>query len=134
MKAPSTKVRFENATKLLDYGFNTYSYKELGKKDDVINTISINKGAKTQVEAVLEGNAGILIKKGSDRNIEQVLNLEEIVEAPISKGQKLGEISYTLDGEILATINIIAKEDVDKIRLFSIIKKVYYSWIDLLRT
>ena len=134
MKAPTTKIRFENATKLLDYGFNTYSYKELGKKDDIINTIFVNKGTKSQVEAVLEENAGILLKKGSDKNIEQILNLEENVEAPISKGEKLGEISYLLDGETLATINIIAKEDVDKIGLLSIIKKVYYSWIDLLRT
>ena len=134
MKASTTKIRFENATKLLDYGFNTYSYKELGKKDDIINTIFVNKGTKSQVEAVLEENAGILLKKGSDKNIEQILNLEETVEAPISKGQKLGKISYLLDGETLATINIIAKEDVDKIGLFSVIKKVYYSWIDLLRT
>ena len=134
MKAPTTKIRFENATKLLDYGFNTYSYKELGKKDDIINTIFVNKGTKSQVEAVLEENAGMLLKKGSDKNIEQILNLEETVEAPISKGEKLGEISYLLDGETLATINIIAKEDIDKIGLFSVIKKVYYSWIDLLRT
>ena len=27
----------------------------------------------------------------------------------------------------------IAKEDIEKIVLFSVIKKVYYSWVDLLR-
>lgn len=32
MKAPSTKVRFAEAQKLLDYGFNSFSFKELGKK------------------------------------------------------------------------------------------------------
>ena len=46
MKAPSTKIRFENATKLLDYGFNTFSYKEFGKKGDVVKTVSVNKGIK----------------------------------------------------------------------------------------
>ena len=34
MKAPSTKVRFAEAQKLLDYGFNTYEYKEFAKKDE----------------------------------------------------------------------------------------------------
>ena len=46
MKAPSSKIRFENATKLLDYGFNTFSYKEFGKKDDVVRTVTVNKGTK----------------------------------------------------------------------------------------
>ncbi len=133
MKAPTTKIRFENATKLLDYGFNTYSYKELGKKDDIINTIFVNKGTKSQVEAVLKENTGILLKKGSDKNIEQILNLPQNITAPIKQGDKLGEILFVLDGETLTSVDIIAKEDIEKIGLFSVIKKVYYSWVDLLR-
>ena len=54
--------------------------------------------------------------------------------APVTKGQKLGEISFTLNGEVLSTVDIVAKENVEKIALFSIIKKVYYSWVDLLRS
>ena len=134
MKAPTSKIRFEDATKLLDYGFNTFSYKEFGKKDDVIKTISVNKGTVNQVEAVLSENCGTLLQKGSDKNIEQTLNLNDTISAPITKGQKLGEISFTLNGEVLSTVDIVAKENVEKIGLFSIIKKVYYSWVDLLRS
>ena len=134
MKAPSTKIRFENATKLLDYGFNTFSYKEFGKKGDVIKTINVNKGIKDNVEAVLEEDCGTLLKKGDDKNVEQTLNLEDTISAPIKKGQKLGEISFTLNGELLSSVNIIANEDVEKNNLFTIMKKTYYSWINLLRT
>ena len=134
MKAPTSKIRFENATKLLDYGFNTFSYKEFGKKDDVVRTISVNKGSAEQVEAVLSENSGTLLEKGSDKNVEQILTLEDSISAPVTQGQKLGEISFTLDGEILSTVDIVAKENVEKISLFSIIKKVYYSWVDLLRS
>ena len=134
MKAPSSKIRFEDATKLLDYGFNTFSYKEFGKKDDVVKTVSVNKGTRNEVEAVLKENSGTLLEKGSDKNIEQTITLEENVSAPVTKGQKLGEVSFTLDGEVLSTVDIIAKDDVEKIGLFSIIKKVYYSWVDLLRS
>ena len=134
MKAPSSKIRFENATKLLDYGFNTFSYKEFGKKDDVVRTVTVNKGTKNEVEAVLNENAGTLLEKGSDKNVEQTLTLDDTISAPVQKGQKLGEISFTLDGEILSTVDIIAKDDVEKIGLFSTIKKVYYSWVDLLRS
>ena len=33
MKAPSTKVRFAEASKLLDYGFSKFSFKNFGNKN-----------------------------------------------------------------------------------------------------
>lgn len=134
MKAPSTKVRFAEVQKLLDYGFNTFSFKEFGKKGDTIKNISVNKGVKSSVEAVLENNCGTLIKKEKDKNIEQNLTLEENVMAPISAGQKLGEISFSLDGEVISSVDIVAKDSIDQINLFTMTKRVYYSWVDLLRS
>lgn len=89
MKAPSTKIRFAEAEKLLDYGFNNFSFKEFGKQGETIKTINVNKGVTSTVEAVLDGNAGTLIEKGKDKEVEQILSLEENVNAPISEGQKL---------------------------------------------
>ena len=134
MKAPSTKVRFAEAQKLLDYGFNNFSFKEFGKKNDVVKTISVNKGVKSNVDAIYEENAGTLIEKGKDKEVEQNLNLENNIQAPITKGQKLGEVTFTLNGEPLSTINIVAKESVDKINLFTMSKHIIYKWIDLLRS
>ena len=121
MKAPSSKIRFENATKLLDYGFNTFSYKEFGKKGDVVKTVSVNKGIKDSIEAVLEEDCGTLLKKGDDKNVEQTLNLEDTISAPIKKGQKLGEISFTLNGELLSSVNIVANEDVEKMNYYQVL-------------
>lgn len=134
MKAPSTKIRFSEAQKLLDYGFNTFSFKQFGKKGDVVKNISIDKGVSSNVDAILETDAGTLIEKGKDKNIEQTLTFEENISAPISKGQKLGEITFTLDGKILSSINIVAQNNVEKTNLFSMAKEIYYSWIDLLRS
>lgn len=134
MKAPSTKIRFAEAQKLLDYGFNTFSFKQFGKKDDAVKTVNVDKGVTPSVEAVLADNAGTLIEKGKDRNIEQTLTIDENISAPVTEGQKLGEISFVLDGETLSTVNIVAKNNVEKINLFTMTKHVYYSWVDLLRS
>lgn len=134
MKAPSTKIRFAEARKLLDYGFNTFSFKQFGKKDDIVKEISVEKGVNTSVEAILSKNSGTLIEKGKDKNIEESLTLENYVTAPVALDQKLGEISFSLDGEVLSTVDIVAKNAVDKINLFTITKRIYYSWIDLLRS
>lgn len=134
MKAPSTKVRFAEAQKLLDYGFNTFSFKQFGKKDEIVKSLSVDKGTRTTVDAILSDTAGTLIEKGKDKNIEQNVTLDESVLAPITAGQKLGEVSFVLDGKTLSTVDIVAKNDVEKLNLFTMTKKVIYSWIDLLRS
>ena len=133
MKAPSTKVRFAEAQKLLDYGFNTFSYKEFGKKDDVISSVKVDKGSSSEVQAVLKDNSGTLIEKGKDKNVEQNIDLPSSISAPVATGQKLGEVTFSLDGEVISKTDIIAKDNVDKVNLFNISKKVYYSWVSLLR-
>ena len=97
MKAPSSKVRFAEAEKLLDYGFNNIIYKEFAKKDDILDTISINKGVSPTVDVVFENNAGIIIKKGDDKNIEQTITIDENILAPVQKGQKLGTATYSIN-------------------------------------
>ena len=134
MKAPSTKVRFEEATKLLDYGFNQFSYKSFGKKGDLINTVTVNKGIKKTAGAVLENDAGTLIEKGKEKEVEQNITINENISAPIMAGQKLGEVTFSLNGEIIETVNLIAQEDVEKENLGTMIKKVIYKWVDLLRS
>lgn len=134
MKAPSTKVRFAEAQKLLDYGFNTFSFRQFGKKEEIVKSIHVTKGVRSSVDAILSETAGTLIEKGKDKNIEQNVVLEDNISAPISAGQKLGEVSFSLDGNTLSTVDIIAKSDVEKLNLFTMSKKVICSWIDLLRT
>ena len=133
MKAPTTKVRFEEATKLLDYGFNNYSYKQFGKTGEMVKTINVDKGVKTSVNAVLENSCGALVKKGQNKELVQNITLEENINAPINKGQKLGEITYTMGGEIVGQSNIIAQEGVEKITLWNMTTHLYKNWYLLSR-
>lgn len=132
MKAPTTKIRFAEAQKLLDYGFSKFSFKQFAKQGDIIDTLNVQKGVLPNVEVEFESDAGCLIEKGNESKIEQNMNLEEL-HAPISKGQKVGEVKYSLDGHVLASVNLVAKNDVDKISIFTMCKSVVYNWINLLR-
>lgn len=129
MKAPTTKDRFAEATKLLDYGFANYSYKTFAQKGDAVKEIPISKGVSSSVSAVLSTDAGVLLKKGEESNIVQNVNLPEEITAPINEGDKLGEISYSLNGETIATIDIVAKNSVAKIDLPHMLQYVFNSWI-----
>ncbi len=89
MKAPSTKTRFAEAQKLLDYGFSKFSFKSFGNKNDTIQSVSVNKGVKNNVNLILENNAGTLIEKGKESQISQSIEINNNIEAPIKKGDIL---------------------------------------------
>ena len=134
MKAPNTKTRFAEAEKLLDYGFNNFEYKKLAVKNDIIKQVGINKGIEHSVNAILETDSGILIKKGQDKNIEQQLEIPDTISAPIEQGEVLGTIVYRLNGEEIGNVNIIAEKSVKRISAFHMIEYVYAKWFSLLRT
>lgn len=63
MKAPTPKVRFSGAEKLLDYGFSNYSYKSFANSGDVLKSVYVNKGVNSNVNLVFETPLRYSIKK-----------------------------------------------------------------------
>lgn len=133
MKAPTTKIRFAEAQKLLDYGFSNYQYKDLATRGTVLKEADVTKGVISKVNLVLESDVGLLLKKGEDKNIEQTINLEGNISAPVAQGQKVGEIVYTLNGVEVGRTNIVAESSVEKKTFFSIASYVYRNWFTMLR-
>lgn len=133
MKAPSTKVRFSEAQKLLDYGFNNYSYKELSKKNDSIKKVTVTKGVESEINAIFKDDFGTLLKKGEDKNISQNISIDENLSAPIIKGQKIGEASFTLNGKVIGTVDIISDKEIRKNGLMNMVSYLYKNWFCLLR-
>ena len=75
-----------------------------------------------------------LIEKNKINQVSQSINLSDNISAPISAGQKLGEATFSLDDKIVASVNLVAESDVPKLNLFTMSKRVIYSWVDLLRS
>lgn len=133
MKAPSSKVRFSNASSLLDYGFTNFEYKELAKKNEPIKSIKVDKGVLPTVDIIPENDCGTLIAKGNDINIEQNIVISDNISAPISQGEIIGKLEYRLNGDIISETNLVAKDGIDKIGFFSMEKLIVGDWFELLR-
>lgn len=133
MKGPTGAIRFSEAQKLLDYGFSNYQYKELAGKYECLKNVTVQKGTEDNLNILFDEDAGVIIKKGENKNIEQIIYVPDTLIAPITKGQKVGEVSYCLDGERITTINIIAEKEIKKISLINFSSKLYKSWFCLLR-
>lgn len=133
MKAPTSPIRFAEAQKLLDYGFNNFEYKKLANKNDLIKEISVDKGIENSVNAILENDSGVLIQKGQNKDIVQSVQLTYSVNAPVSAGQILGNVTYSLNGNEIGKVNIVAEKSVGKNTAFNMIEHVFFNWLSLLR-
>jgi len=133
MKGDTSAIRFSEAQKLLDYGFNNYSYKKFANSGDIAGIVKVNKGIEKNVNGVYERDSGSLIRKGQEKNIKQEILLSDDIIAPVSKGDVIGKVTYSVDGEVLGTTNVIAENDVPKINLGNSIAYVYNKWFRLLR-
>ena len=133
LKAPTPAIRFSNAQKLLDYGFSNYTVTSFGKKGDVIKSVEIKKGTTSSIDAILENDAEVLMSNGNNKDVTQEIKLDDTFNAPILEGQKLGEVEFSINGNVVSTVNLVANKSSDKLSFGSIIKFVMNKWFNMLR-
>ena len=132
MKAPTSVIRFKNASSLLDYGFSNFEFTRLGKKGEVVQYVSIEKGSVKNIDVTFKEDTGLLITKGNNINIDKKIILDN-ANLPIKKGDVIGKVEFILDNEIVATTELVSENNVDKINIFSMNQYVLGNWFKLLR-
>jgi len=122
-------MRFTEAKKLLDYGFANYDSLNLGKKNDTISTIPIEKADSTSIDLVLERDSYALISKENKGKVEKEIIYKEKIQSPVLKGDTLGELIYSVDGKEIDKVNLVAKNDVSSAGLLLLLKRTIISFI-----
>ena len=133
MKAPTSAKRFKNASSLLDFGFANFEYKKMISKDDIIKNVKIEKGVISETNVIAEKNCGTLIKKENDFNIEQKIEMSDVIQAPVKKGDIVGKVIYRLNEKNIGECNLIVMQDIDKIGFFNMERYVLNKWFSVLR-
>ena len=114
MAAENSKLRFADATKLLEYGFSTTSLYE-DKTDGETYDIPVKKGTSDAVTARCESNFRYLSSSGENLSaVEKRVELPENIAAPIDKGETVGQISYYLGERNLGSVPLTASEKITK--------------------
>ncbi len=118
--------KFNDCISLFDYGFENYSYKVLKQKNSVYKVISpSNASSETKnLNLLFENDITVLMNTAdSDTEIVPDVELPEKIYAPISKGDVIGKVSYTVDG-INYTTNLIAGQDIEANSIPTIVIKI----------
>ena len=127
MAASTRDSRNEIAKKLFDFGFANYRYVEYGACET--ETVSVKGSGKETLRLSYGGYKAVLEKTGGG-SVSTELDLPEYVIAPIKAGDKVGSVRYTLNGETLAELPILASEDAERIgftdQLLRLLRELLY--------
>ncbi len=129
MGSENSNDRFETAKALLDWGFSNYESITPEIDRSLITDVLVMKGEKDKVSPHIPATEPILVKKGRKGDIKQTVTLSVAVNAPVEKGQTLGNVEFTLDGEKLAVYNLLSPENIDTLKLPLALKRLLMSLI-----
>lgn len=123
--APTSAERFASAKSLLDYGFANYAVNTQITAGDEVQKIAVEKGVDKEVGVVAGDSCSTLVKKGQEDNITKEIKIVETITAPIEAGQKIGTMTISRDGEVIADIDLNASSAVEKKGIGLIIKDFF---------
>jgi len=109
MKSPTSTARFESAKALLNYGFAQYTLTNI-TPETVLPPIPVRLGAREAVQPVLGEGSALLLSKNVAGKLEQEISLDEELTAPVEKGQQVGQLRISAEGEEVAVIPLVAGE------------------------
>ena len=127
MGSDNSTDRFEGAKALLNYGFANYKTVTPGYDKTLITPVKIIKGYTGSLIPEVGTILPITVKAGEESKIEANVEIATDVQAPVEKGQKLGSITFKLNGTTLAEYPLTAKEEVAKLTVFEMMRRLLSS-------
>ena len=115
MHSRDIDTRFDDARKLLDYGFESVKMTRVLNKDRVEKVVFVEGGRSATVTAGPEEDLNFPLLDGEDKRKLQVrYSLPKITQAKVSKGQVLGSAVLNYNGKEVARIPLTARENVER--------------------
>lgn len=118
---------FTESMKLLNHGFNNYSYQLIYPAGERICAVPVEKGQTASVPALVDEAVGFLSQSGTGGEFDTSVVVESFPQAPVAAGMQLGELQVLRDGQVVRTVPLLAAEDVPRAGLMQ-------AWLDTLRS
>lgn len=120
MDGQTSGDRFEGAKKLLNYGFANYTFSSLEADLEENLSVAVKNGAESTVMVRAGEKLDLLLKRSEDGKITQEIHLEPEIIAPVKAGQKVGTVSFLLDGKELGSVDIVTENEVPKLNFATV--------------
>ncbi|HWQ75778.1 MAG TPA: D-alanyl-D-alanine carboxypeptidase family protein [Syntrophomonas sp.] len=125
MSSPEVRGHFSDSMEMYNYGFARYAFKTFVPRNQVCGTVPVGKGDLDQLPAVAKEDVGCLFVKGEKAKITSKQMLLKYIDAPVSKGEKIGEIQVYKNGTKVKSVDLVAAQEVKRGGILKQIKKMF---------
>lgn len=108
MGTKSQKSRADESQKLFNYGFRFFETNLLYKGKEKRVNIEVWKGENEDVNLGLAEDLYITIPRGQYKNLQAKVDMPNYINAPIAKGQKIGQLNIQLNNKTVASKPLVA--------------------------
>jgi len=124
----STRSRKSETRALLNYGFRFYQTIQPVKPEVPLAQAKVWKGVTKMVDGGLIDSVVMTVPR-SNASPEIVTTLNSPLEAPISRGDAIGQIKIIIDGEVLSERPLLALADVPPAGFFARLWDGFMLWL-----
>lgn len=127
--------KWTDTKKLMTYGIENYELKEAFSGKENLPDLMVKEGIPENGELFAEAKVPVAVEKlkGSpvevllhqNETVESIVELEKEVEAPVKKHERLGTISYLLNGEVLQRYPVLAQKEVKRKDVRWVFQKIW---------
>lgn len=110
--SPSRERRNADLARLLEWGFDQWARFPLVQEGEQYATAAVPFAEDERVELVAAAGASKLVRLGDGTQFIQRVVAPEMVELPVSKGEKLGKIVVTNGEAEVARVDLVATRDI----------------------
>lgn len=118
----SEMARFEESISLLDFGYAHYRTQEIAVKGSQIGSAKVKDYPNKYVAGEVATDVAQPVFDLAGDITRQVKT--STVSAPVKKGQTIGVVQFTQEGKMIASVPLVAKEQVDK--PFILLQPIYW--------
>ncbi len=126
--ADNDQILYSESQALLEYGFKNFTIRELAKKGEYVDRVEVEDAVDgKKVEIITNNNFEYILPVDDNllgEKLETKTTFYEPFKAPIEMGQVVGKTEYLYNGKIIGTVELIAKEPIEK-TTFAIIRDKY---------
>ena len=132
MGTRSDESRKTESKKLLNWGFRFFETITPYKANDQLASERIWMGTQDNIRLGVPADTPLTLPRNQSQNLKADFVIDNELRAPIQKGDKVGQVNYTLADEPVATYDLIALETVEEGGIFSrivdYIKLLFIGW------
>lgn len=114
MGSKSELARKQESKTLLNYGFRYYETIKSLQAGASLAEQRVWKGDITTLKAGVASDVYLTVPRGKAGQIETSFNIQQPLQAPISKGQAVGTVSFKLEGKDVHSVPLIALDEVQE--------------------